>query len=481
MSYIIGREKEIRELHDLYNSGNAEFVAIYGRRRVGKTFLVDEALKGKITFRHAGLSPVDEQNRKNNLKAQLTHFFFSLQMQGMKGGKSPLSWMEAFYMLEQLLEKKSKDNKRQVVFIDELPWLDTPRSGFMTAFEGFWNTWGCHRDNLMLVVCGSASSWMLDNLINNHGGLYGRTTYEIKLHPFTLTECEEYFRGKGIRLSHYDIVQSYMIVGGIPYYLGYMKKGLSLAQNIDQLFFADGAKLHDEYDRLFASVFSNPEQMKRIVQLLAGRRLGFTRKDILSKTGLDDCGPSTRMLKALEMSDFIRPYVPFGKSLREVYYKLIDPFCLFYLKFVHTRKEMDPEFWMHNVTSASINSWRGFAFEEICFNHVDKIKKALNILGVSSKQSGWAVIGDDDTEGGQIDLLIERKDNVVNMCEMKFYSELITISKAYHAKLVHRQNLLMKNLSRKTVVQPVLVTTEGLVYNEYSGIFQNVVVIDNLF
>ena len=481
MSYIIGREKEIRELHDLYNSGNAEFVAIYGRRRVGKTFLVDEALKGKITFRHAGLSPVDEQNRKNNLKAQLTHFFFSLQMQGMKGGKCPLSWMEAFYMLEQLLEKKSKDNKRQVVFIDELPWLDTPRSGFMTAFEGFWNTWGCHRDNLMLVVCGSASSWMLDNLINNHGGLYGRTTYEIKLHPFTLTECEEYFRGKGIRLSHYDIVQSYMIVGGIPYYLGYMKKGLSLAQNIDQLFFADGAKLHDEYDRLFASVFSNPEQMKRIVQLLAGRRLGFTRKDILSKTGLDDCGSSTRMLKALEMSDFIRPYVPFGKSLREVYYKLIDPFCLFYLKFVHTRKEMDPEFWMHNVTSASINSWRGFAFEEICFNHVDKIKKALNILGVSSRQSGWAVIGDDDTEGGQIDLLIERKDNVVNMCEMKFYSELITISKAYHAKLVHRQNLLMKNLSRKTVVVPVLVTTEGLAYNEYSGIFQNVVIIDDLF
>ena len=481
MSYIIGREKEIRELHDLYNSGNAEFIAIYGRRRVGKTFLVDEALKGKITFRHAGLSPVDEQNRKNNLKAQLTHFFFSLQMQGMKGGKCPSSWMEAFYMLEQLLEKKSKDNKRQVVFIDELPWLDTPRSGFMTAFEGFWNTWGCHRDNLMLVVCGSASSWMLDNLINNHGGLYGRTTYEIKLHPFTLTECEEYFRGKGIRLSHYDIVQSYMIVGGIPYYLGYMKKGLSLAQNIDQLFFADGAKLHDEYDRLFASVFSNPEQMKRIVQLLAGRRLGFTRKDILSKTGLDDCGPSTRMLKALEMSDFIRPYVPFGKSLREVYYKLIDPFCLFYLKFVHTRKEMDPEFWMHNVTSASINSWRGFAFEEICFNHVDKIKKALNILGVSSRQSGWAVIGDDDTEGGQIDLLIERKDNVVNMCEMKFYSELITISKAYHAKLVHRQNLLMKNLSRKTVVLPVLVTTEGLAYNEYSGIFQNVVIIDDLF
>lgn len=174
-------------------------------------------------------------------------------------------------------------------------------------------------------------------------------------------------------------------------------------------------------------------------------------------------------------------YVPFGKGGRDVHYKLVDPFCLFYMKFVHAKKELDPEFWMHNVTSAGINSWRGFAFEEVCFNHVDKIKQALNILGVSSKQSGWAVSGDEETEGGQIDLLIERKDDVVNMCEMKFYSEQFAVSKAYHAKLVHRQNLLKEQLSRKTIVHPVLVTTEGLVYNEYSGIFQNVVTIDELF
>lgn len=481
MTHLIGREKETQELINLYNSNKAEFVAIYGRRRVGKTFLVDETLKGKITFRHAGLSPIDEQNRRNNLKEQLTHFFFSLQMQGLKRGKRPSTWIEAFYLLTQLLESKKKADKRQVVFIDELPWLDTPRSGFMTAFEGFWNTWGCHQDNLMLVVCGSASSWMLDNLINNHGGLYGRTTYEIKLYPFTLSECEEYYQKKGIRMSRYDIVQSYMIIGGIPYYLGYMKKGLSLAQNIDQLFFSEGAKLHDEYDRLFASVFSTPEQMKKIVQLLGERRMGFSRKEILSKTGMEDCGASTKMLKALVASDFIHPYVPFGKSTRNVHYKLKDSFCLFYMKFIRGQKELEPDFWMHNVTSPTINSWRGFAFEEVCFSHVNKIKQALNILGVSSTQSGWAVRGDEDSDGTQLDLLINRKDNVVNMCEMKFYSEPFSVSKAYHAKLVHRQNLLAEQLPRKTVIQPVLVTTEGLVYNEYSGIFQNTVTLDALF
>ena len=480
MSYIIGREQETDELNELYESGRAEFVAVYGRRRVGKTFLVDEALKGKITFRHSGLSPVDERNHKNSLKEQLKHFYLSLQRHGMRKSKCPTSWLEAFFMLEMHLQ--SIDNgSRQVVFLDELPWMDTPRSGFVTALEAFWNGWACHRDNMMLVVCGSANSWMLDNLVNNHGGLYGRTTYEVKLSPFSLAECEAFFESKGIRMSRYDIVQSYMITGGIPYYLGYMKKGLSLAQNVDRLFFAKGAKLHDEYDRLFASVFANPEQMKRVVQLLGTRHSGYTRQEIFAKTGLKDCGASTKMLKALVASDFIEPYIPFGKGKREKHYKLVDHFCLFYMKFVQGRKEIDPEFWMHNVTSQGVSSWRGFAFEEVCFSHVSKIKKALDILGVSSTQSAWAVEGDDDTEGAQIDLLINRKDNVVNLCEMKFYNEKFTVNKAYYSKVVHRQNLLAERIPRKSVIHNVLVTTEGLTYNEYSGVFQKVITIDDLF
>ncbi|MBR5984095.1 MAG: ATP-binding protein [Bacteroidales bacterium] len=480
MVKIIGRDDEIAEINELYFSDMPHFLAIYGRRRVGKTFLIDEALKGRITFRHSGLSPVDEQNHKNSQKEQLKHFYLSLQLQGMKKSKCPTSWLEAFFMLEMHLQ--SLDNgSRQVVFLDELPWMDTPRSGFITALEAFWNGWGCHRHNFMLIVCGSATSWITDKLINNHGGLYGRLTHQIKLSPFTLNECEKFFQKRRIKLSRYDIVQSYMALGGIPYYLSCFEPGQSLAQNIDRLFFRQNSILKDEFDRLFASVFSRPDDMKKIVEILATRRSGYTQSEIAKLFGITAGGSFSAMLKALVTSDFIQPYVPFGKSKREEHYKLIDPFCLFYLKFVKGQTEIDPEFWMHNVTSQRVSSWRGFAFEEVCFSHFLQIKKALDILGVSSTQSAWAVKGDDEKEGTQIDLLINRKDNVVNLCEMKFYNEKFTVSKPYYAKLVHRQNVLSEKVPRKTVIHNVLVTTEGLTYNEYSGIFQKVVTIDDLF
>ena len=254
---MVGRKKEIQELNDLYSSGNAEFVAIYGRRRVGKTYLVDQTFEGRITFRHTGLSPIE--NRKTDdglLRSQLRSFHESMLRQGLKADHCPKDWIEAFFMLSMALQKID-DGSRQLIFLDELPWMDTPRSFFITALENFWNGWACHRPNFMLIVCGSANSWIMNKLVNNHGGLYGRLTYQIKLSPFTLGECEEYFKSRNIDLTRYDIVQSYMILGGIPYYMGYMKRQLSLAQNIDNMFFIKGAQLRDEYNRLFSSVFDN--------------------------------------------------------------------------------------------------------------------------------------------------------------------------------------------------------------------------------
>ena len=480
MDRVIGRKQEVRELIELLNGNRAEFVAVYGRRRVGKTFLVDETLGRYITFRHAGLSPIDENGRQNLMKDQLQHFYHSLLSQGMKKTHQPTSWLEAFYMLEVHLQNID-DGSRQVVFIDELPWMDTPRSKFVMALEGFWNNWACHRHNLMLVVCGSANSWMLDNLVNNHGGLYGRVTYEIRLMPFTLKECEAFFQNRGIKMSRYDIVQSYMMLGGIPFYLNYFKKGLSLAQNIDYLFYAPNAKLRDEFDRLFASVFSNPEEMKRIVVCLSAKHTGYTRQEILKKTGIGDSGSATKMLKALEASNFILRYHPFGKGKREECYKLTDPFCLFYLRWVKDHSSMNPDFWMLNQSSQSVSSWRGVAFEEVCLSHIHQIKAGLGIAGVSSEQSAWALKGDDDKEGTQIDLLINRKDNVVNMCEMKFYGEEFVVTKAYERKLAHRQILLSEMVSRRTVIHPTLITTYGLTYNEYSGAFVHTLTIDDLF
>lgn len=480
MATIVGRKQELRELHELYHSNAAQLVAVYGRRRVGKTFLIDEALKGKITFRHAGLSPLDEDGNRNLMPQQLKQFYYSLRLQGMPKSHIPTSWIEAFYMLAQHLQN-TDTGKRQVVFLDELPWMDTPRSGFVTAFEGFWNNWACHRDNIMVIVCGSASSWILDKMIDNHGGLYGRVTHEIKLQPFTLCECEQFLAMKKVRLSRYDIVQSYMMLGGIPYYLNYFAPELSLAQNIDRLFFAPKAKLHNEYDRLFASVFPDAETMKRIVDFLGTRHKGFMRAEILAHLGMEDSGSFSDKLKALENSDFVISYVPFGESKRNVHYKLVDSFCLFCQQFINGRKQIDTAFWSNNQCSQPVVSWRGVAFEEVCLKHIETVKRALGIAGVASEQSAWSVPGNDQQEGMQIDLLIVRKDNVVNMCEMKFYGEEFTVTKAYHAKLVHRQNTLLATVNRKTSVLSTLITTYGLTYNEYSGDFVQVLTLDDLF
>lgn len=474
---MIGRSREIDELNYLYNSGKAELVAIYGRRRIGKTYLVDETFKGRITFRHAGLSPVDE-DKKGMLKAQLEHFYYSLLLQGMKKSKKPGNWLEAFYMLEKFLEEID-DGSRQVVFLDELPWLDTPRSGFMTAFEGFWNTWGCHRNNLMVVVCGSANSWILDNLINNHGGLYNRVTYEIKLAPFTLCECEKFFESKNVKLSRYDIVQSYMILGGVPYYMGYFQSGMSLAQNVDNILFSKQGKLREEYERLFASIFSNPEVMKKIVGLLFTRNAGFTRSEIAENVGINDGGTLSQSLNALIASDFVVKYVPFGKGKKE-HYKLVDPFCLFYLHFIDKKNKIEEKFWQQNLSTQQIISWRGFAYENVCFNHVAQIKKKLGISGVITTHSAWSKRAD-DVEGMQIDLLISRNDNVVNMCEIKYYGDEFTVNKEYYQVMLRRQEILAKELSPRIAIHNTLITTFGLTYNEYSGVFTNVITLDDLF
>ncbi|MCQ2053566.1 MAG: AAA family ATPase, partial [archaeon] len=470
----------IKMLRDLQKSNKAQFVVVYGRRRVGKTFLIDEALQGCITFRHAGLSPLSDTGKKNLMPEQLLQFYHSLLLQGMKRSHVPSSWLEAFFMLETHLQQIDNGEK-QVVFLDELPWMDTPRSGFITALESFWNSWACHRHNMMLVVSGSANSWVQDKLINNHGGLYGRLTYQIKLAPFSLKECERFYKMKQIKISRYDMVQCYMILGGIPYYLDFLESGLSLSQNIDNLLFSSQPKLWDEYSRLFASVFPEPDTIKAIVQLLGTRHSGFTRREIVEHLKIEDNGMFSDKLKALIASDFVERYVPFGDSVRNARYRLIDQFCIFSQHFVNNRKSIDENLWSHGQVSQSITSWRGFAFEEVCLRHIKQIKRALGIEGVASSQSAWTMRGDEDNDGTQIDLIISRKDDVVNLCEMKFLNNDFVVSKEYNRKMIFRENLLEGRLSRKSIIHSTLITTYGLKYNEYSGTFQNVITMDDLF
>lgn len=474
---MIGRSKEVKELMDLYNGSRSELVAIYGRRRVGKTYLINQTFKDKFTFKHTALSPDEYDNEEELVNLQLERFYANLMKYGLNESKKPQNWFEALDLLEKLLIEKN-DGTRQVVFFDELPWLDTKKSNFIKAFESFWNSFACDRENLMVIVCGSANSWIQNNLINNHGGLYGRITYEIKLNPFNLKECEDYLVSNGVNLSRYDIATAYMILGGIPYYLGYIKKGMSLSQNIDNMFFNKNAQLDLEFDRLFQSCFESAEFAKKIVILLNENKKGFTRNEIVNKLNVGDGGNLTKVLNSLISSGFALKYVPFGEKSKISYYKLIDPFCMFYLKFKY-EKNPSETFFQDNYGTQMINIWKGLSFENVCFNHIKQIKHTLNILGVSSSESAFNYKNDDGC--GQIDLIISRNDNVINLCEIKFYQDDFKVDLNYYKKLNSRIESIRPYVSKKSAIFNTLITTYGLVNNEYSNVFQNVIVLDDLF
>ena len=474
---IIGRKAEREELERIYNADASKFVAVYGRRRVGKTYLIKEHFKGRLTFWHTGLSPYG-RDKKFLLRDQLQAFYYSLQDYGLQGATCPKSWLEAFRLLEKLLKQKD-DGSRQVVFIDEMPWMDTARSRFIPALEYFWNGWASKRDNIMLIVCGSATSWIEDNLINNKGGLYNRLTHEIKLLPFTLSECEQFFKAKQMNMSRYEIAQVYMVFGGIPHYLELFEKGFSIPQNIDSILFDKNAKLRNEFERLFGSLFKNIEDHITVVRLLAKRRGGYTRQEIVQETGIQQGGNVTLILKGLIESDFIVKYAPFGKKQREKY-RLIDPYCLFYLNFIDRHLHIDPQYWQKNYNTPRLNAWRGYAFEELCFSLIDKIKQKLGIAGVSTTVSSW-LVSQDGKQQMQIDMLINRSDNVINLCEIKFYRGPFTIDKHYDAVLRERVQLLIDRVPKKKTVHMTIIASFGLNTNEYSGQVQSVVTLDDLF
>lgn len=473
---IIGRKSEIQELEQFYNSQRAEFIVVYGRRRVGKTFLVRELFGELFAFYHTGLSPAEISPKA--LKAQqLQAFHTSLVRYGDYHSDIPSNWIEAFDRLTQLLEKK--EERRLVVFIDELPWMDNEKSGFITALEHFWNGWAAGNSRIMLVACGSSTSWINDKLVNNHGGLYGRITGEIKLSPFTLAECDDYFKSVGLEINRYDQLQCYMILGGIPFYLSLLKKGLSLAQNIDRLFFASNGPLRMEFDRLFASAFTNVDDCKAIVALLATKRIGFTRKEIAEKTRLPYGGGLTNTLRTLIVSDFVTPYINYNHSERHTYYRLSDFFCLFHFHFLDKRRSNNSTFWQNNVNSPSISAWRGFAFEAIAFSHTNAIKRALGVLGVHTEVSPWH--SDRTTDGAQVDMVIERADRVINLCEMKFSTDDFKVEASYDKELRHKMTLFAEETKTRCSLHLTLVTTYGLVPSAYSGRFQSVITMDDLF
>lgn len=479
MDSIIGRKQQKEYLGSLYRSKSAQFVVVYGRRRVGKSYLVNEYFNGRFAFNHSGLSPIDTEDTKI-LEKQLRSFASSLRKYGYDtDARTPKDWLDAFDMLIELMESKmvGTDDK-QVVFLDELPWMDTPRSGFVTAFEHFWNGWGASHRNLMLIVCGSATSWLNDKLINNHGGLFNRVTAEIYLEPFTLSECEEYYKTLGISMNRYQQTVAYMVFGGVPYYLSLMRKKFSLAQNIDFLVFSKRAPLRNEFERLFESLFVSPDDYKKIAVTLSQKREGYTRKEIAQKTGIPYGGGLSKILNTLEVSNFVTSYQNYKGNAKMTYYKLTDSFVSFYLQFGY-KKNPGENFFADNFASGRLSAWQGLAFEQVCFAHIRQIKRALGIASVNTVEMPWRSRNADNN--AQIDMVIERADQVANICEIKFSMSDFCIDKDYDRNLRNKLQTFIDQTAPQLSLHLTLITTFGLKPNEYSGAVQSVVTMDDLF
>ena len=477
MDKLIGRQRECEELARLCASNHSEFVAVCGRRRVGKTYLIRQFFKNQFAFSHAGIAASDLK-ASNLLRNQLQNFGYSLRYYGLELDHELSDWFEAFHALIKLLEEH-RDGNRQVVFIDELPWLDTPRSGFVSALENFWNGWGAFQDDLMLIVCGSATSWMMDKLINNHGGLYGRITRELHLEPFSLADCQDYYKSYGIELSRFDQIQSYMLLGGIPFYLSGLKRGMSFVQNVDTLFFEKNAPLAGELERMFASLFVNHQDYVKVVSLLATRSLGFSRSEIAEKAGFESGSHLTEIINSLKNSDFITEYIPFAGTQREKKYKLTDCFTLFHLHFLKKNFTGNPHFWQDNFQTSKIRSWAGFAFENLCFSHLEQIKKALGISGVHCQAEPWFSKATESK--AQIDMLLVRNDRIINVCEMKFTETPFEITANDEADIRRKISILQSETKTDYAIHPTLITTFSPKQNKHSSIIQNTITMDALF
>ena len=469
---IIGRKEEQQILRSAVQSENSEFVAVYGRRRVGKTYLIRETFGYKFTFQHTGLA-------KGNTKEQLFSFAISLRDAGYDDCPIPKSWLEAFSLLSTYL-KNSTDEKK-IVFLDELPWMDTPRSNFISAFEHFWNGWASARKDIVLIICGSATSWIINKVINDHGGLHNRVTKQIALQPFTLKECEMFAQSKGLEMSRYQLAECYMVLGGIPYYWSLLEKGLSLAQNIDKIIFAKNGKLSNEFNQLYASLFKSPEQYIDIVTALGKKKAGMTREEIIAATDKYSNGALSKVLDELEYCGFIRKYNGFDKKSKQAIYQLIDNYTLFYFKFIQQNENNDEHFWSASIDSAMHRAWSGLAFERLCMAHTQQIKAALGIAGVLSNVYSWRKEADETSDGAQIDLLIDRKDQVINLCEMKYSLSEYAIDAEYEQKLRNKKSAFIDATNTRKAVHLTMVTTFGIKTNVHSGIVQNEVKLDDLF
>ncbi len=474
MKNLIARERECAELEACLESDKSEFVIISGRRRIGKTFLVDKYFDGRFDFKYVGSHNLRTREQLQNFAKALKKYSKAKQLEFS-------DWTEAFDSLEEYLESLPND-KRKVIFIDEMPWIDTKRSNFVSALENFWNGWAASQYNIVLIATGSATSWMSDKLIKNRGGLHNRITRRLYLAPFNLHETEEYLKHRHTTWDRYEMLQCYMLTGGVPYYLDMIEPRDSMAQNVDRLCFAEGAPLRGEFEELYHAVFTNADSYIDVVRLLGQHKHGLTMAEIRKTLKLKSGATLARIVDNLEKCNFIGKRAVFGRK-SEVIYRLIDFYTLFYFKFIENNNTLDHMWWTHNLNRSSITAWQGLTFETICMEHHEQIKKALGISGMATGVSTWRCDADKEKElpGAQIDMIIERADRMIHLCEMKFSQRQYNITADYEKRLRNRMYIFdLKTKNKKPLVH-TFVTTFGLGEGKHHSIVHSEVTMDDLF
>lgn len=468
MEKLVGRSREIATLKSLLKSKKAELLAIYGRRRVGKTFLISSFFSNKgIYFEMTGIKGGKCSQQIQAFIRRLRFAFKDLQIDF-----PPKNWFEAFELLEQAIESVKKSCKI-ILFFDEFPWMDTHKSDLLKAFEYLWNSYLSRDSRIIAVICGSSVSWMIKKIIHNKAGLYGRLTSQIRLRPFTLKEIEEYFVTNNIQLDRKQIVELSMALGGIPKYLSYVESGKSAAQNIQKLCFTPGAPLTTEFQTLYESLFDNHYMHVQIIELLAHSTIGLTVSQISKKLSKEKGGNLSRALKELIASNFVQ-FVPFyGRKTREGRYRIVDEYSYFYLNWVQDSmynydESISQSFWIQQQSSSKFRSWAGYMFESICFKHIRQIVKALELTVVADKASYWSYTPSKNSndQGGQIDLVIDRTDQCINLCEIKFWKSEFTISDTIAQKLNERRGIFQDITKTRKTIFNTLITPYGARINK---------------
>lgn len=476
MSKLIGRIEERSILENALTSNRAELVAIYGRRRVGKTFLIKEVYAKHIAFAFTGV-------HKAKMPEQLENFSREMKRAANSPGDLavPKNWPAAFEILRTFLEPIVK-RKRTVIFFDEFPWINSQKSNFLKAFDHFWNTWASKYENLTVVICGSAASWMIQNVIYNRGGLHNRVTQRMLLLPFTLKETEDYLKSNSINLDRYQILQLYMVMGGVPEYLSKIQSGESATAAIDRICFTQHGYLTKEFENLYASLFDHSVNHTAVVRLLAGIRQGLTRKEIVRQSKISSGGTITDVLKELADSGFIMTYDPFEKISKEKVYRLTDEFSLFYLKYMEGQKATGKGTWLRINKSQTWTSWSGYAYESICFKHESQIKDAIGLTGAYVEVSIWRHIPRAGAPGAQIDLLLDRDDRCINLCEIKFSTGEFTINSNYATELENKRDVFIAETKTKKTIFLTMITTYGTAKNDnYNRLISKELTMNDLF